>query len=328
MHMNKSRYLITGGCGFIGSYVIEQLLKNKNIEIINIDKMGAGSSVNNISKDDRVTNYFIDICDEKIFTIIEAYRPDYIVHLAAESHVDRSITHPLSFIESNVNGTANILEGMRRFTPKARMVHVSTDEVYGHLKINDAPFTELTNLNPRSPYSASKASSDLLALSYNSTYGLDITVTRCCNNYGPRQDNEKLIPTIIRSIVGGKNIPMYGNGKNIREWIHAEDHAKALLYVLRHLSHRRVYNLYGTEEIDNYNIMQTIIDEVIKQYPEYKRESGEYIESVKDRMGHDFRYAMSTVYDEVVPLHSQRNFFTRGVPEIVTYYVEKYKSIW
>ena len=323
--MSKIRYLVTGGCGFIGSYVIEQLLKISDNEIINVDKMGAGSSVNNISRDDRVTNYFIDICDENILSIIEAYKPNYIVHLAAESHVDRSIVNPIGFIESNVNGTANILEGMRRFAPKARMVHVSTDEVYGHLQIGEVPFTELTHLDPRSPYSASKASSDLLALSYRSTYGLDITVTRCCNNYGPRQDNEKLIPTIIRSVVTGINIPMYGNGQNIREWIHAEDHAKALIYVLHHLPRRRIYNLYGTEEIDNRKIMTTIIDEIILQYPEYKRESGEYIESVKDRQGHDFRYAMSTICDDVLPLHKQRNFFKKGIPETVTYYVEKYK---
>lgn len=325
--MSELKYLVTGGCGFIGSYVIEQLLKNTDNLIINVDKMGAGSSVNNVSKDERVTNYFIDICDEKIFNIIEAYRPDYIVHLAAESHVDRSITNPLGFVESNVNGTANILEGMRQFAPKARMVHVSTDEVYGHLKIGEVPFTELTYLDPRSPYSASKASSDLLALSYRSTYGLDITVTRCCNNYGPRQDNEKLIPTIIRSVVCGDNIPMYGNGLNIREWIHAEDHAKALLYVLHHLPRQRVYNLYGTEEINNVTIINTIIDEIVKQYPEYKRESGQYVESVKDRQGHDFRYAMSTVNDDVVPLHKQRNFFKQGIPETVKYYVEKYKSL-
>lgn len=325
--MNNLKYLVTGGCGFIGSYVIEQLLKNTEVKIINVDKMGAGSSVNNISKDERVINYFIDICDEKIFSIIEAYKPDYIVHLAAESHVDRSITNPLGFVESNVNGTANILEGMRQFAPKARMVHISTDEVYGHLEIGEVPFTELTHLNPRSPYSASKASSDLLALSYRSTYGLDITVTRCCNNYGPRQDNEKLIPTIIRSIVKGDNIPMYGNGQNIREWIHAEDHAKALLYVLHHLPRRRVYNLYGTEEINNVTIINTIIEEIIFQYPEYKRENGEYIKSVKDRLGHDFRYAMSTVHDEVTPLHRQRNFFKKGIPETVKYYVDKYKSI-
>jgi len=324
--MNNVRYLVTGGCGFIGSYVIEQLLKNKNIEIINIDKMGAGSSVNNISKDDRVINYFIDICDEKIFTIIEAYRPDYIVHLAAESHVDRSISSPISFIEANVNGTANIIEGMRRFTPKSRMVHVSTDEVYGHLKVDDPPFTELTHLDPRSPYSASKASSDLLALSYRSTYGLDITVTRCCNNYGPRQDNEKLIPTIIRSIVSGKNIPMYGNGLNIREWIHAEDHAKALLYVLHHLSRQRVYNLYGTEEITNITIINNIVTEILRQYPEYTRADGKYVESVKDRQGHDFRYAMSTIYDDVPSLQKQRKFVD-GIKEAVSYYVEKYKLI-
>jgi dTDP-glucose 4,6-dehydratase len=325
--MSEIRYLLTGGCGFIGSYVIEQLLKNTDNIIINVDKMGAGSSVNNVSKDERVTNYFVDICDERIFSIFEASRPDYIVHLAAESHVDRSIVDPIGFVESNVNGTVNIIEGMRRFAPKARMVHVSTDEVYGHLKIGEVPFTELTHLDPRSPYSASKASSDLLALSYRSTYGLDITVTRCCNNYGPRQDNEKLIPTIIRSIVLGKKVPMYGSGLNIREWIHAEDHAKALLYVLHHLPRQRVYNLYGTEEINNITIINTIVDEIVKQYPEYKRESNEYIESVKDRQGHDFRYAMSTVNDDVIPLHKQRNFFKQGIPEVVKYYVERYKSL-
>lgn len=324
--MNNVRYLVTGGCGFIGSYVINELLKNPCSEIINVDKMGAGSSVNNISKSNRVTNYFIDICNEEIFTIIETFKPNYIVHLAAESHVDRSISSPISFIEANVNGTANIIEGMRRFVPKSRMVHVSTDEVYGHLKVNDPPFTELTHLDPRSPYSASKASSDLLALSYRSTYGLDITVTRCCNNYGPRQDNEKLIPTIIRSIVSGKNIPMYGNGQNIREWIHAEDHAKALLYVLHHLSRHRVYNLYGTEEITNITIINNIVTEILRQYPEYTRADGKYVESVKDRQGHDFRYAMSTIYDDVTPLQKQRKF-EDGIKEAVTYYVEKYKLI-
>jgi len=325
--MKVNRYLVTGGCGFIGSYVIEQLLKDPTCEIINVDKIGAGSSVNNISKDKRVTNYFIDICNEEVFSIIAACRPDYLIHLAAESHVDRSISNPLGFVESNVNGTANILEGIRRFSPKTRMVHVSTDEVYGHLKIGELPFTELTHLDPRSPYSASKASSDLLALSYRSTYGLDITVTRCCNNYGPRQDNEKLIPTIINSVARGTNIPMYGNGLNIREWIHAEDHAKALLFVLHHLPRQRVYNLYGTEEINNVTIINTIVDEIIKQYPEYKRENSKYVESVKDRQGHDFRYAMSTVNDDVLPLHKQRNFFKQGIPETVKYYIEKYKSL-
>ena len=243
------------------------------------------------------------------------------MHLAAESHVDRSITNPLGFVESNVNGTANILEGMRKFAPKARMVHVSTDEVYGHLGIDEEPFTELTRLDPRSPYSASKASSDLLALSYRSTYGLDITVTRCCNNYGPRQHNEKLIPTIIRSIVSGKNIPMYGNGQNIREWIHVKDHSKSLLYVLHHLPHRRIYNLYGTKEINNITIINTIIEEIILQYPEYKREDGKYVESVKDRQGHDFRYAVSTIHDEVIPLHKQIDF-QKGIEEVVTHYIE------
>lgn len=323
--MNKTYYFVTGGCGFIGSYVIQELLKNEDIEIVNIDKMGPGSSRSNVSDDKRVTNFYMDINDPAVLTLFKNYKPTYIIHLAAESHVDRSIVNPIGFIESNVNGTANILEGMRLHVPKARMVHVSTDEVYGHLKLNEAPFTELTPLDPRSPYSASKASSDLLALSYRSTYNLDITVTRCCNNYGPRQDNEKLIPTVIRSIVTGKHIPMYGNGKNIREWIYVEDHAKAIIYVLHRLSQQRIYNLYGTEEIDNLKIMQIIIGEIESKYPEYKREDGGYIKSVEDRLGHDFRYAMATVHDDVLPLHNQCDF-KDGLSKTVEYYVKKYAT--
>ena len=319
----KKRYLITGGCGFIGRHVIDELLKASDIEIFNIDKLGIGSSLSSILYDKRITNLFIDICDPKALTIIETYKPDYIIHLAAESHVDRSIDNPISFIESNVNGTANILEGLRKYAPKARMVHVSTDEVYGHLHCDDDPFTELTPIDPRSPYSASKAGSDVLALSYRSTYDLDITVTRCCNNYGPRQHNEKLIPTVIRSIVNKKLIPVYGNGQNIREWIHVVDHAKAILYVLHNLPKQRIYNLYGTEELTNNKIIQTIIDTLTAEYPEYIRANGVYTEQVTDRQGHDFRYAMSSIYDDVEPLKSQADF-TSGIKETIIYYVNKY----
>lgn len=317
------KYLITGGCGFIGSHVIDELLNIPDVEILNIDKLGVGSSIDNISYDKRVTNFFIDICDAKALSIIQTYTPDYIIHLAAESHVDRSIDNPISFIESNVNGTANILEGLRKYAPKARMVHVSTDEVYGHLHLDDEPFTELTPIDPRSPYSASKAGSDVLALSYRSTYDLDITVTRCCNNYGPRQHDEKLIPTVIRSIVNNKLIPVYGNGQNIREWIHVVDHVKAILYVLHNLPKQRVYNLYGTEELTNNKIIQTIINTLTAEYPEYKRDTGVYTEQVTDRQGHDFRYAMASIYDDVEPLKCQVNF-NSAIKETIIYYVNKY----
>ncbi|MGA1049583.1 MAG: GDP-mannose 4,6-dehydratase [Minisyncoccia bacterium] len=174
-----SKVLVTGGCGFIGSHVIDELLTDNNVkEIINIDKLGVGSDINNVAVDPRITNYYIDICNDEIYNIFEKHKPEYIIHLAAESHVDRSIANPLSFVNSNVMGTGNILEGMRRYVPKARMVHVSTDEVYGHLNHDDYPFLEDTPMNPRSPYSASKAGSDMLAFSYKSTYGLDITVTK------------------------------------------------------------------------------------------------------------------------------------------------------
>lgn len=205
-----SKVLVTGGCGFIGSHVIDELLIDNNVkEIINIDKLGVGSDINNVAVDSRITNCYIDICNDEIYNIFEKHKPEYIIHLAAESHVDRSIANPLSFVNSNVMGTGNILEGMRRYVPKARMVHVSTDEVYGHLHHDDPPFSEACPADPRSPYSASKAGSDMLAFSYRNTYGLDITVTRCCNNYGPRQHGEKLIPTILRSLIQGKKIPVY-----------------------------------------------------------------------------------------------------------------------
>ncbi len=326
--MNNKIYLVTGGCGFIGSHVIDELLKNSSIEkIINIDKLGVGSDINNVVADDRVVNYYIDICDEDLHNIFKEYLPGYIIHLAAESHVDRSITDPLSFVSSNVVGTGNVLESMRKYVPDARMVHVSTDEVYGHLHPEDEPFTENTPLDPRSPYSASKAGSDVLALSYRNTYKSDITVTRCCNNYGPRQHSEKLIPTVLRTLHEGKKVPVYGNGENIREWIYVTDHAKALLEILHKENCNPVYNIYGKHRVQNIKLINDIIVELINIDKKYSRgyEIEDYVEFVADRPGHDLCYKMSSIYDDLNTLKHQKKF-NSGLIETLLYYKKKHEK--
>ena len=329
-----SNILVTGGCGFIGSYVIDKLIvlaKCKNLEdpdainIYNVDKMGVGSCYKNIrtKPEAPVTNIHVDICSD----YIEDYLPkkiDHVIHLAAESHVDRSIDNPLAFVESNVKGTANILEIVRKHN--AKMVHVSTDEVYGHLEKDDPPFTEESPLAPRSPYSATKASSDLLVQAYIETFGINACITRCCNNYGPRQHDEKLIPTVIRSIIRGDKIPVYGTGENIREWVHVEDHAEAILEVLAEGESGEVYNIPGCIEQSNIRVVNEIIDRMEFHYPEYKRKREgarmEYIEFVEDRKGHDFKYALSTKHS-LHAVNCQGGFF---LEETIKYYVEKYTS--
>jgi dTDP-glucose 4,6-dehydratase len=326
--MNKDTYLITGGCGFIGSHVIDELLKDPSVKkIINIDRLSTGSDISNVAVDPRVLNYYIDICDEILLNIFKEHLPGYIIHLAAESHVDRSISDPLSFVNSNVVGTGNILECIRSVVPEARMVHVSTDEVYGHLDYDDEPFTEDTPLDPRSPYSASKAGSDVLALSYKTTYNMNITVTRCCNNYGPRQHGEKLIPTVIRTLVCGKKVPVYGNGENIREWIYVTDHAKALIEILHKVESKSVYNIYGKQRERNIKLINEIIVELINTDIKYSRgyEIEDYVEFVKDRPGHDLCYKMSSKYREIKSLNQQEKF-NAGLLKTILYYKSKYEK--
>ena len=331
-----SSYVVTGGCGFIGSYVMKELLKSTATDtfIYNIDKMGVGSSEENVVEDERVENHFMDIANEDAWRLHMADPLDfisrdvnYVIHLAAESHVDRSIDNPLAFVDSNLKGTANVLELVRKH--KARMVHVSTDEVYGHLGKNDPPFTEESPLAPRSPYSATKAGSDLLVQSYIETFGIDASITRCCNNYGPRQHDEKLMPTVIRSIVQGDKVPVYGTGENIREWIHAEDHAKAIIQVLV-TGGEQIYNIPGNRVCNNLDLIEEIIAVIEKHHPEYSRMAqgttgtlrSDYIEFVTDRKGHDFKYQVSTKHD-LPAVKNQKKF---NLSSTVKYYVEKYKA--
>ena len=331
-----STYLVTGGCGFIGSYVMKELLKRSDTDkIYQIDKMGIGSSEDNIINDDRVENYCFDLADDKLWKLHMANpfqfidrEIDYVLHLAAESHADRSIEGPLAFIDSNVRGTANVLELVKEH--KCRMVHVSTDEVYGHLLLEESPFLENYALKPRSPYAASKASSDLIVQSYINTYNIDASITRCCNNYGPRQHTEKLIPTAINALINGKKIPVYGTGENVREWIHAEDHAKAIIEVA-HNKNKEIYNIQGSKSLTNIDLVNLIIDKLLQRYPQFQREPepesyfpfSSYIDFVEDRLGHDFRYELGTLHDKLDSVKNQRDF---GLEDTIDYYVNLHQK--
>lgn len=321
------RIIVTGGFGFIGSHVIEELLKRTDIEIIaNIDNLEIGSDINNVPQDSRLQNFVADIANKQVIhSIVRKIEPTHIIHLAAQSHVDRSITGPTHFVTTNVLGTTVLLEALRLIAPSAKFVHVSTDEVYGHLESRNAePFTEKTPLDPRSPYSSSKASSDLIALSYKSTYGLNITVTRCCNNYGERQYDEKFIPTILKSIVEKKQIPVYGNGQNVREWIYVKDHAKALLEILFGDKHEDIYNIFGTERLTNLQLIDVIIGIVEDIYLMYKQT--EYIKFVEDRKGHDFCYMIDTIHDNAISaLYNQQDFYA-SLEKVVRFYAEKFTA--
>ncbi len=312
MRIEKYNYVVTGGAGFIGSHVIDELLKRDDInKIFVIDKLGMGSDMDNIADDERVKFVFEDIACDRAYEDLPGI--DYILHLAAESHVDRSITDPLACITSNVMGTAKILELAR--IDKARLVHISTDEVYGHLQLDEPAFTEDTKLAPRSPYSATKAGSDLLVQSYITTFGVNASITRCCNNYGPRQACEKLIPTVIGKLLKNEPIPIYGNGQNIREWIHVTDHAKAIIEVL-HTGHTdTIYNIPGSLHLTNLEM----VDEIIRHVIFHKPEINPSIEFVEDRAGHDFKYSVSTKHS-LKSVRDQRIF---DLTDTVKYYLKK-----
>lgn len=299
------KILVTGGAGFIGSAVIRNIIKNTQDEVLNIDKLtyaGNLESLSEIDMDPRYQFAQVDICDNARLTeIFKIFQPDAVMHLAAESHVDRSIDGPAEFITTNIVGTYTLLEVARKYwlqlneEKKAsfKFHHISTDEVYGDLEGTKDLFTETTSYAPSSPYSASKASSDHLVRAWHRTYGLPSVVTNCSNNYGPYHFPEKLIPLVILNALDGKALPIYGKGDQIRDWLYVEDHAKALYKVVTEGEVGETYNIGGHNEKQNIEVVKTICKILDELKPQNNHQPYEtLITFVKDRPGHDLRYAI------------------------------------
>lgn len=327
--------LITGGAGFIGSNVIHHVIERPEIStLVNLDCLTYAGHLQNLEKISRHPKYIfekVDLRDKAaVLRVVENHKISHVMHLAAESHVDRSISGPGDFIQTNVVGTFNLLEACRAIwmdplsrTPKldCRFHHVSTDEVYGSLGASGL-FTETTPYAPNSPYSASKASSDMLVRAYHHTYGLPTVITNCSNNYGPFQFPEKLIPVVIQSVLARKNIPVYGDGKNVRDWLYVRDHAEALWTVLTHGKTGETYNIGGHNEWANLNIVELICDTIDEFAPELGGDSRKLISFVKDRPGHDRRYAIDAgkIQRELgwTPAHK----FEDGIRETIRWYLD------
>ncbi len=299
------KILVTGGAGFIGSAVIRNIIKNTQDEVLNIDKLtyaGNLESLSEIDTDPRYQFAQVDICDsERLTEFFKIFQPDAVMHLAAESHVDRSIDGPAEFITTNIVGTYTLLEVARKYwlqlneEKKAsfKFHHISTDEVYGDLEGTTNLFTETTSYAPSSPYSASKASSDHLVRAWHRTYGLPTVVTNCSNNYGPYHFPEKLIPLVILNALDGKALPIYGKGDQIRDWLYVEDHAKALYKVVTEGKVGETYNIGGHNEKQNIEVVKTICKILDELKPQNNHQPYEaLITFVKDRPGHDLRYAI------------------------------------
>ena len=319
MQQESKNILVTGGYGFIGGNFIRFLRDNfPQHRITCVDKDGYASNQDYV-KGLCDKEYKLDIVNtleiENVFLSNDKF--DYIFHFAAESHVDNSISGPKIFIESNVLGTQNMIECFRKINNNyGKFVHISTDEVYGHLGFDDDPFTELTSIAPRSPYAASKASSDLLCLSYINTFDSNISITRCCNNYGPNQHNEKFIPTIIKALSKGQKVPVYGEGLNIREWIHVYDHNLAVWSVATN-GNKGVYNIGSGFELSNIELVDKIC--VIMG-----KDLDKSVIFVEDRLGHDFRYSINSekIRNELA-FETLYNDFDDQLEELVKIYGEK-----
>jgi dTDP-glucose 4,6-dehydratase len=328
--------LITGGAGFIGSNFIPFLLvQDDAVRIINLDKLTYAGDLSNLEevKNNKRYNFIKgDIADRQLVDeIFDKFKIDGVIHFAAESHVDNSIDNPDNFIETNIKGTYVLLESAKKYWRpdltseiKPRFHHISTDEVYGSLG-KEGFFTENTPYAPNSPYSATKAAADFLVRSYHHTYGLNVVTSNCSNNYGPKQHDEKLIPTIIRTALYGKQIPIYGKGANIRDWLFVGDHCRAILDIYRRGRSGETYLVGGNNEHNNLYIANTICEYLDRIRP---KSSGSYtaqIQFVSDRPGHDFRYAIDASKIEKELHWKPEMSFETGLKKTIDWYLEKYK---
>jgi dTDP-glucose 4,6-dehydratase len=330
MIMKQRNILITGGAGFIGSHVVELFTtKYPNYHIVTLDKLTYAGNLANISEALKRENHtFIegDICDKELVErIFSDYNIDGVLHLAAESHVDRSISAPLVFAHNNVVGTLTLLEAARKawagnYDGK-RFQHISTDEVYGALELGGGKFTEETRYDPHSPYSASKASSDHFVRAYHDTYGLPTVITNCSNNYGERQYPEKLIPLFIYNIVNRRELPIYGSGENVRDWLYVGDHAKALDMVFHNAQNGATYNIGGDNEWTNIALVHELIGIVDEELGNEKGYSDSLIHHVTDRQGHDLRYAIDSSKLQNELGWRPRTSFAEGLRKTVRWYL-------
>lgn len=308
------RALITGGCGFIGKNFVNLLnVSRPEIQILNVDCLTyAGNTVGLPARSETYEWHKVDICDAPaVSSLMKGV--DIVIHFAAESHVDRSILDPSVFVRTNVVGTQVLLESARQ-AGVPTFIQISTDEVYGQLMPGDPAFSEATQVSPRSPYSASKAAADHFAMAYHHTFGMDVRVTRCSNNYGPYQFPEKLIPLTIANALADRPIPVYGDGSQRRDWIHVEDHCRAILSVLDSGQPGQVYNIGGGEETENIEVIRTVLREMGR--------SDDLITFVKDRPGHDFRYAMNASKSERELGWEPQLDFGTGIRKTVAWYLD------
>ncbi|MHA6608522.1 dTDP-glucose 4,6-dehydratase [Photobacterium damselae] len=334
------KILVTGGAGFIGSAVVRHIINNTQDSVINLDKLtyaGNLESLSDIEHSDRYVFEHVDICArEELDRVFAQHQPDAVMHLAAESHVDRSIDGPAAFIETNIIGTYTMLEAARQYWNQLdevrksvfRFHHISTDEVYGDLEGTDNLFTETTSYSPSSPYSASKASSDHLVRAWLRTYGLPTIVTNCSNNYGPYHFPEKLIPLMILNALEGKQLPVYGNGMQIRDWLYVEDHASALYTVVTQGEIGETYNIGGHNEKANIEVVKTIcslLEELVPNKPQGIAQYQDLITYVTDRPGHDVRYAIDATKIAAELGWKPAETFESGIRKTVEWYLNNEK---
>lgn len=336
----KNNILVTGGAGFIGSNFINTYVPEAKYNFINLDKLTYAGDLKNIAVSNHENYTFIegDICDKELLNqLFKKYQFTQVIHFAAESHVDNSISNPAAFIDTNITGTFNLLNEayqlwmdgphqLRTEFENAKFLHVSTDEVYGTLG-DEGLFTETTPYAPNSPYSASKASSDFLVRSYYHTYNMPVVTTNCSNNYGPNQHNEKLIPTIIRKALQGDIIPIYGDGKNVRDWLYVTDHCKGIQLVIDKGELGETYNIGGRNERNNLYIANEICEILDDISPKESNKSyKDQIEFVNDRPGHDFRYAIdASKIENQLGWKAEENFES-GIRKTIKWYLKKYNA--